>query len=346
MAEHPLRERFPVQGHALCPALGAALGPALLAGGLLMGCGSKNPSAPVQTLQGAGASFPAPIYQHWFSDIATNKNIQVNYQSVGSGAGVRQLIANTVDFAASDTPVSSNDRQAIKRGVMEIPLTAGAIAIAYNLPGCQLKLSQGQLAGIFLGKIKNYKQLGCSDQAITVVHRSDGSGTTYNFTHSLSAFNKAWNQGPGFGKSVPWPTGIGAKGNEGIAATVSQLKGALGYVEASYVRGNLQAAAIANRAGHYAKPEPRATAMALASIALSSKLTGSEPNPAVGYPIVTFTWGLFYQRGNGAKRQALQKAFAYILSDAAQAQAPGLGYISLPQPVLKQARQALTTIQP
>jgi phosphate transport system substrate-binding protein len=174
----------------------------------------QNTSTPVQTLQGAGASFPAPIYQHWFSDLATNKAIQVNYQSVGSSAGIRQLIADTVDFAASDTPVSSNDRQAIKRGVVEIPLTAGAIAIAYNLPGCQLKLSQGQLAGIFLGTIKNYKDLGCSDQTITVVHRSDGSGTTY------------------------------------------------------------------------------------------------------------------------------------ILSDAAQAQAPGLGYISLPQPVLKQARQALTTIQP
>jgi phosphate transport system substrate-binding protein len=162
----------------------------------------------------------------------------------GSGAGVRQLIANTVDFAATDTPVSSNDRQAIGRGVVEIPLTAGAIAIAYHLPGCQLKLSQGQLAGIFLGTIRNYKELGCSNQAITVVHRSDGSGTTYNFTHSLTAFSKAWKQGPGFGKSVQWPTGIGAKGNEGIAATVSQLKGALGYMEASYVRGNLQAAAI------------------------------------------------------------------------------------------------------
>jgi phosphate transport system substrate-binding protein len=342
MAEHPLRKRFPVQGHALGP----ALGPALLAGGLLMGCGSQNPSAAVHTLQGAGASFPAPIYQHWFSDLAAHKNIQVNYQSVGSGAGVRQLIANTVDFAATDTPVSSNDRQAIGRGVVEIPLTAGAIAIAYQLPGCQLKLSQGQLAGIFLGTIHNYKELGCSNQAITVVHRSDGSGTTYNFTHSLSAFSKAWNQGPGFGKSVQWPTGIGAKGNEGIAATVSQLKGGLGYVESSYVRGNLQAAAIANRAGHYAKPEAHAAETALATIALSSKLTGSEPNPAVGYPIVSFTWGLFYQRGNGAKQQALQKTFAYILSDAAQAQAPGLGYISLPQPVLKQARQALSTIQP
>jgi len=199
------------------------------------------------------------MYQHWFSELAANKAIQVNYQSVGSSAGVRQLIANTVDFAATDTPVSSKDRQAIKRGVVEIPLTAGAIAIAYNLPGCQLKLSQGQLAGIFLGTIKNYKELGCSDQTITVVHRSDGSGTTYNFSHSLAAFSNAWSQGPGVGKSVQWPTGIGAKGNEGIAATVGQLKGALGYMEAAYVRGNLQAAAIANRAGHYAKPSPQAS---------------------------------------------------------------------------------------
>ena len=341
MAVHPLKKQFPAQVKALSTSLGTAIA----CGGLLMGCGSKNLSAPVNTLQGAGASFPAPIYQHWFSDLAANNAIQVNYQSVGSGAGVRQLIANTVDFAASDTPVSSKDRQLVKRGVVEIPLTAGAIAVAYNLPGCQLKLSQSQLAGIFLGTIQNYKALGCSDQVITVVHRSDGSGTTYNFTHSLTAFSKAWKQGPGFGKSVQWPTGIGAKGNEGIAATVSQLKGALGYVEASYVRGNLQAAAIANRAGQYAKPELRAAETALASIAMTSNLTGSEPNPAVGYPIVTFTWGLFYQRGNGAKQQALQKTFAYILSDGAQAQAPGLGYISRPQPVRKQARPALPTIQ-
>ena len=142
MAAHPLRKQFPVQG--------PALGTALLAGVLLMGCGTKNPSAPVHSLQGAGASFPAPIYQHWFSALAANKAIQVNYQSVGSGAGIRQLIANTVDFAASDTPISGKDRQTIKRGVVEIPLTAGAIAVAYNLPGCQLKLSQSQLAGIFL----------------------------------------------------------------------------------------------------------------------------------------------------------------------------------------------------
>ena len=338
MAEHQLNKRF--------LALGPGMGTALLSGALLMGCGSKKSSEPVKTLQGSGASFPSSIYQHWFSTIAANEGIQVNYQSVGSGAGVRQLIANTVDFAASDIPVSNNDRQAIKRGVVEIPLTAGAIAVGYNLPGCELKLSQKQLAGIFLGTIQNYKEVGCSDQAITVVHRSDGSGTTYNFTQSLTAFSPTWKQGPGFGKSVQWPSGIGAKGNEGIAATVSQLKGAIGYMEAAYVRGNLQAAALANRAGQYAKPDPRAAEMAVASIAMGSNLTGSEPNPAVGYPIVTFTWGLFYRRGNGAKHQALQKTFDYILSDAAQAQAPGLGYISLPHRVLKQARQVLTTIQP
>ena len=338
MAEKPLKNRFPAQVTTVATAL--------VSGGLLMGCGSKNHSDIANTLQGSGASFPSAIYQHWFSTIATNEAIHVNYQSVGSSAGIRQLVANTVDFAASDTPLSSKDRQTIKRGVVEIPLTAGAIAVAYNLPGCQLKLSQNQLAGIFLGTIQNYKEVGCRDQPIQVVHRSDGSGTTYNFTHSLAAFSKAWNQGPGFGKSVRWPTGIGAKGNEGIAATVSQLKGAVGYMEASYVRGNLQAAAIANRSGAYAKPEPHAAKTALASIRLTSNLTGHEPNPAVGYPIVTFTWGLFYRQGNGAKQQTLQKTFAYILSDPAQAQAPGLGYISLPQPVLHQARQALTTIKP
>ena len=302
-------------------------------------CGGGGP-----TLQAAGASFPAGLYQRWFADLASQEKIRVNYQSVGSGAGVRQFEAGTVDFAASDKPLDASEAAAIKRGVVQLPLTAGAIAVAYNLPGCTLKLSQAQLVQIFEGKISNFQQLGCANQPIQVVVRSDGSGTTYNFTNSLAAFSPSWKQGPGVGKSVNWPTGVGAKGNEGVAASLLQTKGSLGYVEAAYVRGPLQAAAIANRSGTYTRPDAASASQALATINLGADLTGSDPNPSAGYPIVTFTWVLLYKSGNGAKLPALQRTFGYALSDAAQQQAPGLGYIPLPAPVVTKVKAALAGV--
>ncbi|MFZ9851129.1 MAG: phosphate ABC transporter substrate-binding protein PstS [Vulcanococcus sp.] len=308
------------------------------------GTGGPTGGGASVNLQGAGATFPAPVYQRWFQELAGQGMARVNYQSVGSGAGVRQFEAGTVDFAASDQPLSAEDAAAIQRGVVQLPMTAGAIAVAYNNPGCSLKLTQAQLVGIFEGKISNFKELGCGDQAIKVVFRSDGSGTTYNFTHSLSAFSPSWKAGPGAAKSVKWPTGIGAKGNEGVAASLQQVKGSIGYVETAYVRGALQAAAIQNAGGTYAKPSTTEAAQALASIELGADLTGSNPNPKAGYPIVTFTWILLYKSGNGAKLQGLQKAFGYTLSDAAQASAPALGYVSLPAPVLEKGRQALASI--
>ena len=299
-----------------------------------------------QTLQAAGASFPAGLYQRWFADLASKDKIRVNYQSVGSGAGVRQFQAGTVDFAASDKPLDAQEAAAIKRGVVQLPLTAGAIAVAYNLPGCKLKLSQEQLVQIFEGKIRNFQQLGCADQAIQVVVRSDGSGTTYNFTNSLAAFSPSWKKGPGVGKSVNWPTGVGAKGNEGVAASLLQTKGSIGYVEAAYVRGVLQAAAIANRAGSFSLPDAANASQALATINLGDDLTGNDPNPSAGYPIVTFTWVLLYKDGNAAKLPALQRTFNYALSEAAQKQAPSLGYIPLPAPVLAKAKDALARVGP
>ena len=299
-----------------------------------------------QTLQAAGASFPAGLYQRWFADLASKEKIRVNYQSVGSGAGVRQFEAGTVDFAASDKPLDAKDAAAIKRGVVQLPLTAGAIAVAYNLPGCKLKLSQEQLVQIFEGKIKNFQQLGCADQPIQVVVRSDGSGTIYNFTNSLAAFSPSWKKGPGVGKSVNWPTGVGAKGNEGVAASLLQTKGSIGYVEAAYVRGILQAAAIANRSGSFNLPDAANASQALATINLGDDLTGSDPNPSAGYPIVTFTWVLLYKNGNAAKLPVLQRTFNYALSEAAQKQAPALGYIPLPAPVLAKAKDGLASVGP
>jgi len=320
------------------------IGLAGVAAGLsLASCSVGGGSGPAGTLAGAGASFPAAIYQRWFQELA-GQGVRVNYQSVGSGAGVRQFTAGTVDFAASDAPMKDDEIAKVSRGVLQIPMTAGAIAVAYNNAGCDLKLSQQQLADIFLGKITNYSQLGCADKKITVVHRSDGSGTTYNFTKHLAAISDAWKNGPGTSKTVAWPTGVGAKGNEGVAAQLNQVDGGLGYVESAYVKGKLQAAALTNASGQVVKPTSASESEALASIDLGPDLIGGNPNPVKGYPIVTFTWILAYQNGNGAKADLLRKAFNFMLSEQAQAQAPVLGYVTMPAPVIEKAKAAVAKI--
>ncbi len=314
----------------------------VLATGLALaatGCGTTS------TLNGAGASFPAPIYQRWFQDLSS-EGVRVNYQSVGSGAGVRQLISRTVDFAASDVPMKAEEIAKVPQGVVQIPMTAGAIAVAYQHKGCELTLSQAQLAGIFLGKINNYSQLGCPAKPIKVVVRSDGSGTTANFTAHLAAIDPGWKQQVGSGKSVKWPVGTGAKGNEGVAAQLNQVDGGLGYVEAAFVKPPLQAAALTNASGDAEKPTAEAAQDALASIDLGSDLIGSNPNPAKGYPIVTFSWILLYKTGNGPKQEILQKVFEHTLSEKAQNLAESIGYISLPSAVREKGLKALATIQP
>jgi phosphate transport system substrate-binding protein len=294
-------------------------------------------------LSAAGASFPAAIYQRWFQGLSS-QGVNVNYQSVGSGAGVRQFTAETVDFGASDKPMKPEAIAKVSRGVVQIPMTAGAIAVAYNNPGCELSLTQKQLAGIFLGQIKNYSELGCADKAINVVHRSDGSGTTYNFTKHLEAISPEWKKDVGADKSVKWPTGVGAKGNEGVSAQLSQIAGGIGYVELAYVKGDLQAAALQNASGAKVKPTNATASEALASIDLGPDLIGGNPNPKGGYPIVTFTWVLAYETGNDDKTAMLKKTFNYMLSEEAQSQAPELGYVSLPPEVVSQAKAAADSI--
>ncbi|QNI88732.1 ABC transporter/ substrate binding protein/ phosphate [Synechococcus sp. ROS8604] len=296
------------------------------------------------SLSAAGASFPAAIYQRWFSDLAP-QGIQVNYQSVGSGAGVRQFTAGTVDFGASDKPMKPEAIAKVSRGVVQIPMTAGAIAVAYNNAGCELKLSQDQLAGIFLGSIKNYSELGCDSKAIKIVHRSDGSGTNYNFTKHLSAISPEWKDNVGADKSVQWPSGIGAKGNEGVSAQLQQIDGGIGYVELAYVKGDLQAAAVQNGSGEKVVPTNKTASEALGSIDLGPDLIGGNPNPMGGYPIVTFTWVLAYANENAEKLPLLQKTFNYMLSDEAQSKAPELGYVSLPPEVISKAKEAVATIK-
>jgi phosphate transport system substrate-binding protein len=289
---------------ASLPVAIACAGAALLS---LVSCGGGTPS-----LNGAGASFPAAIYQRWFQDLAA-KGVRVNYQSVGSGAGVRQFLSKTVDFAASDVPLGSSEIASLSRGAVQIPMTAGAIAVAYNLNGCDLKLSQAQLADVFSGKITNFNQL--------------------------------WKSRFGAGKNVKWATGIGAKGNEGVAAQLRQISGGIGYVESAFVKAPLQAAALTNASGQTVRPTLESEQEALASIDLGPDLTGSNPNPAKGYPIVTFSWILLYKTGNGDRLEPLTKAFQYTLSDQAQAMAPDLGFIPLPPEVLAKGRAALDTLQ-
>ena len=305
--------------------------------------GGDGDNKVISKLNAAGASFPAAIYQRWFQEL-NGEGITVNYQSVGSGAGVRQFIADTVDFSASDKPMKEEEIAKVSRGVLQIPMTAGAIAVAYNLEGCELKLSQDQLADVFLGKIKNFSELGCPDQMITIVRRSDGSGTTYNFTKHLSAISEEWKNGPGAAKSVKWPTGVGSKGNEGVSAQLNQIEGGVGYVESAYVKGKLQAAAVTNASGELVKPTNKTESQALASIDLGSDLIGGNPNPANGYPIVTFTWVLAYEKGNGDKTEALKKTFEFMLSEKAQSQAPQLGYVTLPKEVVDKAMAAVQKV--
>ena len=301
------------------------------------------------SLNSAGATFPAPLYQRWFGDYSQATGNRVNYQSVGSGAGVRQFVAGTVDFAASDEPIKQSEAAKVKRKVVQFPVVGGTIAVAYNKPGCTLKLTQKQTADIFQGKVTNWAKLGCSSGPIAVVHRSDGSGTTFAFTSSLSDFSGDWKVKVGAGKAVSWPVGIGAKGNEGVAATVKNTPGAIGYTAVAFVKENkLQSAAIQNKAGNFTLPNLKGGQSALLSIRLDSNLAGEDSNPAGAnsYPISTLTWVLAYEKGNGAKAGVIRDALRYMLSPGAQSKADDLGYVPLKEGILKQARQAINRISP
>ena len=304
------------------------------------------PAIAQQSLNGAGASFPAPLYQKWFQELAAAGGPKVNYQAVGSGAGVRQMIAGTSDFGASDKPLGAKKRDKIKRGVIQIPMTGGTIAVGYNKPGCNLKLTQKQVAEIFLGKITDYSQLGCAAGPITVAYRSDGSGTTFAFTNAVAAWNGAFKDTIGVGKSVNWPGGSGGKGNSGVAGVIKNTPGGLGYVNQAYVKGAIKAAAIQNKDGNYIKPSSKNGSAGLAGIKLDAYNTGTDPNPsgANAYPISTLTWILAYASGNGANTPALKKTFAYMLSNKAQSQAPSLGYVPLPNSIRKISLAAVQKI--
>ena len=298
------------------------------------------------TINGAGATFPAPFYQASFAGLA-NKGIKVNYQSVGSGAGVRQFVAGTVDFGATDEPIKPAEAAKVKRGVVQFPATGGTIAVAFNNPSCPaLKLTQMQVVGIFLGQIDTWEELKCGSGPIKVVHRSDGSGTTFAFTNSLSAFSSEWKSKVGEGKSVKWPVGVGGKGNEGVAGTISNTPGSIGYLSDAFVRGKIKAAAVQNKAGRFVKPNAKSGAAALNNIRLDGMLAGEDANPAgeTSYPISTLSWILAYKTGNGEKAAVIQQAMEHLLADTTQFRGEVLGFIPLKGSILSQSRRAIDSI--
>ncbi|MFL0760410.1 MAG: phosphate ABC transporter substrate-binding protein PstS [Prochlorococcus sp.] len=294
-------------------------------------------------LSGVGATFPAKIYTRWFTELAKGGGPQVNYQAVGSGSGRKAFIDQTVNFAASDDAMKPEDIKKVTRGLVQIPMVGGTIAFGYNW-NCDLKLTQEQAVQVALGKINNWDQLNCPAGEITWVHRSDGSGTTRAFTNSMQAFSKQWTLG--IGKSVEWPSGVGAKGNSGVAGVITNSPGTMGYVNQSYVKGKVKAAALQNLAGEFVTPSGKSGAVALTGIKLDSNLAGTNPNPAAkgAYPIATLTWLLAYEIGNDNNLEALKTTFDYMLSDDSQSMADGLGFVPLQGEILSKARAAVSKV--
>ena len=321
-------------------------------------------SAQAVDLTGAGATFPYPIYSKWFSDYAKATGVKINYQSIGSGGGIRQLSERTVDFGASDGPMSNEEMAKAKGGpILHIPTVLGADVITYNLPSVirPLNLTGDIIANIYLGRIVKWNdariaaanpgvKLPASD--ILVVHRSDGSGTTYIFTDYLTAVSKAWAAGPGRGKEVKWPVGLGAKGNEGVAGQVKQLPGSIGYIELAYAKQNhLPYAHVLNAAGEYVAPTIQSiTAAAAASIKKLGKNTDYRVSivNAAGkgvYPISSFTWILLYQnQPNAVKGQKLVAFLKWALHTGEKV-APTLDYAPLPASVVADLDNRLKTIK-
>ena len=320
--------------------------------------------AAAQDLTGAGATFPYPIYSKWFSDYAAKTGVKINYQSIGSGGGIRQLSERTVDFGATDAPMSAEELGKAKGGaVMHIPTVLGAVVVTYHVPEIAkpLRLDGGTLANIFLGKITRWNdpriaalnagvKLPASD--ILVVHRSDGSGTSYVFTDYLSSVSADWAAKPGKGKEVQWPVGLGGKGNEGVAGQVRQIPGTIGYVELAYAKQNkLAYADMKNASGAFVKPTIAAVTAAAAGAAAklppNTDYRVSIVNAAGkdAYPISSFTWLLVYQhQADPAKGKKLVDFVRWALTDGEKS-ASSLDYAPIPAVMAKQLLKRLDTVK-
>jgi phosphate transport system substrate-binding protein len=327
-----------------------------------LGCG---PSVHVTELRGAGASFPAPLYQRWFAEYSRKTDgLKIEYASIGSGAGIRQFTEGLVDFGASDAAMTDEEMARVERGVRLLPLTAGAVVLCFNLsdtagePIRNLKLSRAAYAGILLGKITQWNdveiadrnpEVSLPDRPISVVFRSDSSGTTFVLTQHLAAISSEWQAQLGISKSIEWPVGAGAPRNDGVAGMVKQADGSIGYVEYGYaMQSGIAMASLENKAGAFIAPSIEAGQAALQSVSeLPSDLRIWLPDPdgSDAYPIVSYTWILCYETyADPAKLSALQEALRYCLTDG-QAVSNQLGYIPLPKTVQSQALSVVDALQ-
>ncbi len=334
---------------------------------VVAGCGSNEGTQTTdQTgggaeLIGAGATFPYPLYSKWFDAYKSAKNVAINYQSIGSGGGIQQLKAKTVDFGASDAPLKDKDLKEMPSEVVHIPTVAGSITIVYNLPGVPkgLKLSGADVADIYLGKIKKWNDpmlmkenagMKLPDKAIAIAHRSDGSGTTNIFTNYLKAVSPEWDKKVGAGKSVDWPVGLGGKGNDGVAAVVQQTPGGLGYVELAYaIENKMSFAALKNKDGEYVEPSVESTTAAIAGALPDIQKDVRAPLIDIAgkgaYPIAGMTYILAYTKmDDPAKAKTFTDFLKWAMKDG-QGMAKDLYYAPLPPEVVAINEQTIASIK-
>jgi phosphate transport system substrate-binding protein len=324
----------------------------------LLGVVLLTGSAMALTLNGAGATFPYPIYSKWFSDYQKEKGVQINYAPIGSGGGIRQFTAGVVDFGASDAPMSNDEISKAGGDVLHIPTVAGAIAVVYNAGFDGLRLDGETLADIFLGNIKRWNDdkiaeqnpgINLPDKKIVVAHRSDASGTTDIFTNYLAKVSSDWASKVGAGKSVSWPVGVGGKGNPGVASAVKNNDGAIGYVELAYAEtNNLSAAKMKNKSGSYVSPSVDGTTAAMAGglKKIPADFRGEilDQKGGSAYPICGMTWLLVHKnQSNPDKGSALKDFLKWALTDG-QKSADTLYYAPLPSSLASKVLAAIDSI--
>ena len=303
-------------------------------------------------LTGAGATFPNPVYTKWFDEHNRQTGVRINYQSIGSGGGIRQFTEGTIDFGATDGPMTDEQIAAVNGNVLHIPTVLGADVVTYNLPALgqtRLKLDGATIADIFLGTITRWNDrriaalnagVPLPDEAILVVHRSDGSGTTFIFTDYLSKVSPAWKQKVGAATSVSWPTGLGGKGNEGVTQQVKQNPGTIGYVELIYAISNgLPYADVRNAAGNFVEPTLNSVSAAAATADLQPgtdfRVSITNAPGAAAYPIASFTWLLVHPSpADPAKGKLIKDFMTWMITPEAQRLASELHYAPLPAPVI------------
>lgn len=321
---------------------------------------ARRSGGPV-TLTGAGATFPFPLYSRWIADYArVEPRVRINYLSVGSGAGIRQITSRIVNFGATDAPMTDEELRRAPAPLLHIPMALGAVAVAYNLPGvgAGLNLSPEVLADLFLGKIKKWNdrrlvelnpRLTLPDRDVTVVYRTDGSGTTYIFTDYLSRVNGEWRARVGRGKAVKWPAGVGGKGNEGLTGQMRLTPGAIGYLELIYAeQNNLSVARIRNRAGRFVEPElanvTAAAAGAAADLPRDLRISIVDAPGEDAYPLSAFTYILAYrEQADEARGMALARFLNWALHDG-QKVADDLRYAPLPSYIVEQATEKVRSL--